>query len=234
MKKMKILGPRVWARSCADGSGTEAWETCFEPEKGWSRGGSGSRKKHQAPRWALTPGMTPQHAYGVPGVSARRSVRCFFVPYPHPLLVQKMFPRPGLSPRSKTSIPGLLDLDPRPLVDPWKTHRAGYAKSGSIEPCYIMLHPGYQTSSFLILMACPIYESNHHRCQTFPIIVIKQMLEHGLGSAIRDTWYARQPAQYVNTSIRSTVVCQYALPFRVPYTYFWGIWILLHVFATLW
>jgi len=35
-----------------------------------------------------------------------------------------------------------------------------------------------------------------------------------LGSAIRDTRYARQPAQYVNTSIRSTLVCQYALPFR--------------------
>ena len=38
-----------------------------------------------------------------------------------------------------------------------------------------------------------------------------------LGSAIRDTWYALQPAQYVNTSIRSTLVCQYALPFRGPY-----------------
>jgi len=39
----------------------------------------------------------------------------------------------------------------------------------------------------------------------------------GLGSAIRDTRYARQRAQYVNTSIRSTLVSQYALPFRGSY-----------------
>jgi len=38
-----------------------------------------------------------------------------------------------------------------------------------------------------------------------------------LGSAIRDTRYACQPTQYVNTSRRSTLVCQYALPFRGPY-----------------
>jgi len=39
-------------------------------------------------------------------------------------------------------------------------------------------------------------------------------VELGLGSVIRDTWYARQPAQYINMSIRSTLVCQYVLPFR--------------------
>ena len=36
----------------------------------------------------------------------------------------------------------------------------------------------------------------------------------GLGSAIRDTRFARQPAQYVNMSIRSNLLCQYALPFK--------------------
>ena len=38
-----------------------------------------------------------------------------------------------------------------------------------------------------------------------------------LGRAIRNTQYARQPGQYVNMSIRSTLVCQYALSFRGAY-----------------
>jgi len=40
----------------------------------------------------------------------------------------------------------------------------------------------------------------------------ERAVQSSLGRAIRDTRYARQPAQYVNTSIRSTLVCQYALP----------------------
>jgi len=46
---------------------------------------------------------------------------------------------------------------------------------------------------------------------------IREIANSILRSGIRDTRYARQPAQYVNTSIRSTLVCQYALPFRKPY-----------------
>ena len=49
------------------------------------------------------------------------------------------------------------------------------------------------------------------------VVIWWKMCWH-LGRVIHNTWYARQPAQYVNTSIRSTLVCQYALPFRGPYT----------------
>ena len=45
----------------------------------------------------------------------------------------------------------------------------------------------------------------------------KPKQNEGFESRQRDTRYARQPAQYVNTSIRSTLVCQYVLPSRVPY-----------------
>jgi len=77
--------------------------------------------------------MTPQACCGViSGVSAHRGVWCFLLlalyshskPSVTPTLFWYKTCFPGLNPRPKMKLIGLLALDPRPLLDPWKAHCA--------------------------------------------------------------------------------------------------------------